>query len=71
MSTIPAIIYAAKSTEDKHGSIPTQIEDCQALAEREGFEVRPEWEFQDENKSAYHGSRGPGLEAAMRGARKS
>ncbi len=35
----PAVIYAAKSTEDKHGSIPTQIEDCRALAAREGWEV--------------------------------
>jgi len=23
-----AVIYAAKSTEDRHGSIPTQLEDC-------------------------------------------
>lgn len=27
-----AIIYAAKSTEDKLGSIPTQLADCRALA---------------------------------------
>ncbi len=33
-----AVIYAAKSTEDKHGSIPTQLEDCRALAERHGWE---------------------------------
>ena len=31
----PAILYAAKSTEDIHGSIPTQLEDGRKLAERE------------------------------------
>lgn len=51
-----AVIYAAKSTEDKHGSIPTQIDDCQALAKREGLEVVAE--YQDEAKSAFHGNRG-------------
>ena len=57
-----AVIYAAKSTEDKHGSIPTQLEDCRARAEREGWEVVGE--FTDEAFSAYHGNRGPGLERA-------
>jgi hypothetical protein len=33
------MIYAAKSTEDKHGSIPTQLEDCRQMAEREGWTV--------------------------------
>ena len=28
----PAVIYAAKSTEDKHGSIPTQLADGRKLA---------------------------------------
>lgn len=60
--TTPAIIYAAKSTEDKHGSIPTQIEDCRAMAEREGWNVVGE--FQDEGFSAYKRSRGPGLATA-------
>lgn len=32
--TTPAVIYAAKSTEDKHGSIPTQFQDCRQLAAR-------------------------------------
>lgn len=27
-----AVIYAAKSTEDKHGSIPTQVVDSSATA---------------------------------------
>jgi site-specific DNA recombinase len=57
-----AVIYAAKSTEDRHGSIPTQIEDCRKLAEREGWEVVGQ--FSDEAFSAYSGNRGPGLERA-------
>jgi DNA invertase Pin-like site-specific DNA recombinase len=60
----PAVIYAAKSTEDKRDSIGTQLDDCRAMAEREGWEHRSEWEFQDEAFSAYHGDRGPGLVAA-------
>ncbi len=57
-----AVIYAAKSTEDKHGSIPTQISDCHAMAQREGWVVAGV--FQDEAFSAYSGNRGPGLEQA-------
>ena len=34
-----AVIYAAKSTEDTHGSIPTQLEDGRALAKGQGWEV--------------------------------
>jgi hypothetical protein len=29
-----AVVYAAKSTEDKHGSIPTQLEDGRRRAAR-------------------------------------
>jgi DNA invertase Pin-like site-specific DNA recombinase len=57
-----AIIYAAKSTDDKRGSIPTQIEDCRAMAEREQWTVVATYE--DESKSAYSGSRGKGLAQA-------
>jgi site-specific DNA recombinase len=57
-----AILYAAKSTEDKHGSIPTQLKDCRSFAEHEGWEVADE--FTDEAASAYSGNRGPGLAAA-------
>ena len=60
--TTPAVLYAAKSTEDKHGSIPTQLEDCRERAAREDFEVVDE--FTDEAFSAYSGNRGPGLRAA-------
>ncbi|MBO9533939.1 MAG: recombinase family protein [Solirubrobacteraceae bacterium] len=62
MSAPKVVIYAAKSTEDRHGSIPTQIEDCRALAERSGWEVAGV--FQDEGFSAYKGNRGPGFDAA-------
>src|SRR5271165_1103515 len=58
-----AILYAAKSTEDKHGSIPTQLADCRALAAREGWDVVDD--YQDEAASAYHGDRGPQLAAAL------
>jgi site-specific DNA recombinase len=58
-----AVIYAAKSTEDKHGSIPTQLDDCRALAERQGWEVAGE--FIDEAFSAHKGDRGPGLARAL------
>jgi DNA invertase Pin-like site-specific DNA recombinase len=61
-----AVIYAAKSTEDVHGSIPTQLDDCRAVADREGWEVIGE--YQDEAFSAYHGNRGPGLERAKQAA---
>src|SRR3954466_5550789 len=57
-----AVVYAAKSTEDKHGSLPTQRDDCRTLMEREGEQVAAE--YSDEGFSAYTRSRGPGLEAA-------
>jgi site-specific DNA recombinase len=57
-----AIIYAAKSTVDKHGSIPDQLIDCRAMADREGWHV--DGEYQDEGFSAYTGNRGPSLAAA-------
>jgi DNA invertase Pin-like site-specific DNA recombinase/cell division protein FtsB len=58
-----AIVYAAKSTEDKHDSIPDQLADCRRLAAARGLEVAGE--YQDEDESAYHGDRGPGLAAAL------
>src|SRR5437899_11738825 len=61
MST-PAVLYAAKSTEDKHGSIGTQLEDCRAKATQQGWEIVGE--YRDEGFSAYKGNRGPGLAAA-------
>jgi DNA invertase Pin-like site-specific DNA recombinase len=58
---VPAVIYAAKSTEDKHGSIPDQLLKTRRLCEREGWPIFGEEE--DEGFSAYSGNRGPGLEA--------
>jgi hypothetical protein len=67
---VAAVIYAAKSTDDRHGSIPTQIEDCRAAVEREHRELYGEPQL-DEGFSGYKRSRGPGLEdqAALRSRR--
>jgi DNA invertase Pin-like site-specific DNA recombinase len=54
-----AILYAAKSTADIRDSIGTQLADGRKLAEADGYTVIDE--YQDEAKSAYHGSRGDGL----------
>ncbi|HET7416196.1 MAG TPA: recombinase family protein [Solirubrobacterales bacterium] len=59
----PAILYAAKSTKDEKGSIPTQLAQAGAFAESEGRSIAAR--FADENQSAYHGNRGPELQAAL------
>lgn len=64
-----AVIYAAKSTEDKHGSIKTQHEDARRLADHEGMAV-VDPPFKDENRSAFKGNRGQGLEDALAGAER-
>lgn len=61
-TAVPAVVYAAKSTEDTHGSIGTQLADCRSAAEREGRTVVAE--HSDEAASAYKGNRGSGLTAA-------
>jgi DNA invertase Pin-like site-specific DNA recombinase len=58
-----AVLFGAKSTDDVHGSIPTQLADGRDLAECEGLEVVAE--YQDEAASAYKGNRGAGLAAAI------
>jgi DNA invertase Pin-like site-specific DNA recombinase len=58
-----AILYAAKSTKDEKGSIATQLGDAEAAALAEGRAIAGSYE--DENESAYHGNRGPELEAAL------
>src|SRR5215208_5300387 len=63
-----AVLYAAKSTEDERGSIPTQLAQCRAQAEREGREIVDE--FYDESASAFKGNRGSGLSAAKDAAIK-
>src|SRR5262245_42547333 len=60
--TTPAVIYAAKSTQDRHDSIPTQLAEARDMADENGWTVVDE--FHDEGFSAYSGNRGPGLEAA-------
>lgn len=68
VSVTPAVIYAAKSTEDRHDSIPTQIEESRELARNNGWEVVGL--FTDEGFSAYSGNRGPALgDAQARAAR--
>jgi DNA invertase Pin-like site-specific DNA recombinase len=59
---VPAVLYAAKSTEDTRGSIATQLADCRAAAEAEGRTVLEQ--FSDEAASGYRRSRGAGLTAA-------
>lgn len=61
--SVAAVIYAAKSTADVRGSIPTQIDDCLAAIERGGRELAGAPQT-DEGFSGYTGSRGPGLERA-------
>jgi DNA invertase Pin-like site-specific DNA recombinase len=61
---IGAVIYAAKSTEDKHGSIGTQLDDCRRLCAEKGWPVLGE--YSDEDFSAYHGNRGPDLAQAKK-----
>lgn len=57
--SIPAVIYAAKSTADPRGSIGTQTTDCEAMAAKEGWIVADV--YSDKAVSAYHGNRGDGL----------
>lgn len=67
---LPCVIYAAKSTEDRRGSIATQLEDCRrAIAESRDGETRSiVGEYHDEGKSAYSGNRGVGLATARQQA---
>jgi Resolvase, N terminal domain/Homing endonuclease associated repeat/Recombinase zinc beta ribbon domain/Recombinase len=63
-SLIPCVVYAAKSTEDKRGSIPDQLQDCRSVIQREP-DRRIVGEFSDEAFSAFTGNRGPELVDAM------
>lgn len=60
---IPCVIYAAKSTQDRHASIPEQLADGREMAAENGWEIVGE--CQDEGFSAYSGNRGPGLVKAQ------
>ena len=63
-----AILYAAKSTEDTHGSIATQLDDGRSLAAQDDLEVLAE--YADEAQSAWKGDRGPELAAALEHAER-
>jgi site-specific DNA recombinase len=63
-----AIVYAAKSTADPRGSIPTQLQDGRAMAAREEWEL--DGEYADESASAWSGDRGPQLAAAIEHAER-
>ena len=60
---IPAVLYAAKSTTDRHDSIPIQLADAREMAADNGCRTVVD-EFHDEGFSAYSGNRGPDLERA-------
>lgn len=63
-TTIAAVIYAAKSTEDLRGSLPDQLQECRAAIESAGGrDVHAE--YVDEAVSAFSQDRGQGLADAM------
>jgi DNA invertase Pin-like site-specific DNA recombinase len=64
---IRCVLYAAKSTEDRRGSIPDQLKDCRRAAGDSTDRVIV-GEYDDEACSAFSGDRGPGLIDAMRHA---
>jgi DNA invertase Pin-like site-specific DNA recombinase len=66
---IACVIYAAKSTEDRRGSIPGQLRECREAVESAGGRMIV-GEYSDEAFSAFVGSRGPGLAQAMRRAQE-
>ena len=39
-TTTPAVLYAAKSTDDRHDSVPTQLADCREMAAENGWTRR-------------------------------
>jgi DNA invertase Pin-like site-specific DNA recombinase len=65
---VPCVLYAAKSNEDVHGSIPTQLEDCRRGVAGAGGRIVVA-ELVDEAVSGFNRSRGPGLAEAMREAK--
>jgi DNA invertase Pin-like site-specific DNA recombinase len=64
---VPCVVYAAKSSEDRRGSIPDQLEECREQIERDADRVVAD-EYVDERRSAFTGNRGPGLVDAMQHA---
>src|SRR5256885_16767385 len=64
---IPCVVYAAKSTEDRRGSIPDQLHDCREALAGAGERLLVA-EYSDEACSAFLEDRGPGLLDAMQHA---
>src|SRR5207244_3625695 len=64
---IACVIYAAKSSEDRRGSIPGQLYECREAVESAGARVIV-GEYSVEAFSAFIASRGPRLAEAMRHA---
>jgi DNA invertase Pin-like site-specific DNA recombinase len=63
---IPYVVYASKSTEDAHDSIPTQLETVAAKVAGEAEErVEYAGPFYEASKSGFKRSRGPELERAL------
>jgi hypothetical protein len=57
---IPCVIYGAKSTEDRRGSIPEQLRECREAIDADPL-TRFVADYKDEAFSAYRRDRGPGL----------
>jgi DNA invertase Pin-like site-specific DNA recombinase len=64
---IPCVIYAAKSSEDRRGSIPEQLRECREMVEADSRRHLAA-EYSDEAFSAYRRDRGPGLRDAIQHA---
>lgn len=61
---ICCVIYAAKSTQDRKGSIREQLDECRAAVDVDSAR-RLAGEYTDESFSAFRSNRGPGLVDAM------
>jgi hypothetical protein len=61
------VIYAAKSTEDRRGSIPEQLRECREQVQGDPRR-RLVTEYSGEVFSAYRRDRGPGLRDATQDA---
>lgn len=64
---VPCVIYGAKSSKDRRGSIPDQLRECRAQIDADPERVVA-GEYVDERFSAFSGNRGPGLVDAMQHA---
>jgi DNA invertase Pin-like site-specific DNA recombinase len=61
---VACVVYAAKSTEDRRGSIPDQLRQCRSEIDGDAGRCIA-GEYVDEAFSAFSGDRGPGLLEAM------